>query len=319
MKEPITVGGLAIGPGSIRTVELPFARLPIGAEMPIPAIVAHGRRPGPRLALTAALHGDELNGVEIVRQVMDDMDVDNLAGAVIALPVVNVFGFVTESRYLPDRRDLNRSFPGSSNGSLAARLAHLLMNEVFSQVTHAIDLHTGSDHRANLPHIRGDLDNPETLQLARAFGAKLLVHARIRDGSLRQAVERAGVRCLVYEAGEPHRLNREAVRVGVAGVARVMRFLEMLPNGTEAVPVPQVARETKWIRARRAGLFRSTTELGHTVERGAKLGRIRDAFGEVEAVVQAPAAGVILGLNRNPIVHRGDALVNLAMISDGQA
>jgi len=314
-QEAVTVGGRSIGPGSVRSVELPFARLPIGADMPIPVIVAHGRRPGPRLALTAALHGDELNGVEIVRQLMDDLDPEQLAGAVIALPVVNVFGFVTESRYLPDRRDLNRSFPGSANGSLAARLAHLLMTEIFGQVTHAIDLHTGSDHRANLPHIRGDLDNSETMALARAFGASLLVHARIRDGSLRQAAERAGVRCLVYEAGEPHRLNREAVRAGVAGVRRVMRYLEMLPNGTKAVPLPEVARETKWIRARRAGLFRATTELGQRVERGAKLGRIRDAFGEVEAVVQAPASGVVLGLNRNPIVHRGDAVVHLALVS----
>jgi predicted deacylase len=309
----LSFAGTVVPPGTVQSLELPFARLPTGNPMPVPMLVAHGAGGGPVLFLTAAIHGDEVNGVEIIRQVFDMLDPTALAGAVVAVPVVNVFGFVAGSRYLPDRRDLNRSFPGSKTGSLAGRLADLLMREVVARADYGIDLHTGSDHRSNLPHIRADLERPETLRIAEAFGTPLLINARIREGSLRQAAEKAGVPCLLYEAGEAQRLNRRSVRDGVAGVLRVMHTLGMVDAAVPSDITPQQVRRTTWLRARRAGLFRLTVQLGDTVSAGEELGRIRDAFGEVGAIVKASHDSVVLGVARNPIVNRGDGIIHLAM------
>lgn len=309
----VEVAGERIAPGERRRVELPAARLATGSPMLVPVEVVHGMRPGPRLWLSAAIHGDELNGIEIIRQVLAETSARRLGGTLIAVPIVNVFGFITESRYLPDRRDLNRSFPGSARGSLAARLAHLCMSEVVEGCDYGIDLHTGSDDRTNLPQVRADLDDPRTRELALAFGAPLAVHAGLRDGSLRAAATSRGARVLVYEGGEARRFNRNAIEAGAIGVLRVLKALGMRNASPSPPEHPTLeSRSTTWVRAGRSGLARLEVEPGDRVEKGQPLGVIKDAFGDRILRVKANRTGLVIGLTRHPNVNRGDALVHLA-------
>ena len=312
----IEMGGVRVMPGERRVIQLALPRLYTHAEMTMPVQVLHGEAPGPCLLLCAALHGDELNGIEIIRQTMKGLTPEELRGTVIAAPIVNVFGFIYESRYLPDRRDLNRSFPGYKEGSLASRLADLLMTEVVSHCSHIIDLHTGSLHRANLPQVRGDLSDPETRRCAEAFAAPFMMHAATRDGSLREAAVKQGVSVLVYEGGEPHRFNRSAIEVGVEGIMRVMVVLGMLD---EALPpaTPSIEGQlTRWVRAHQSGIFRLNVVLGEIVRRGQMLGVISDVFGENARAVRAPMPGMVVGLSNDPRAHRGDALVHLAEMEE---
>ncbi len=304
-------------PGRRRRFEIPVARLATGTAMSMPVTVVSGRHAGPRIWVSAAIHGDELNGVEIVRRVLRHLEPASLRGTVIAVPVVNVFGFVTESRYLPDRRDLNRSFPGSRRGSLAARLARLFMDSVVDHCTWGIDLHTGSNHRENLPQIRADLDDTATLEKARAFGAPLVVHSTLRDGSLREAAGARDIRVLLYEAGEALRFHEDAIRVGTSGVLRVMHALGMLGEAPAGPPDPPLeVRRSSWVRARRSGIALLSTDLGDEVEEGQELGSISDASDGRAATVRAPFAGVVIGINRMPLVSRGDALVHLGNLGE---
>jgi predicted deacylase len=310
---PIEIAGTTVGPARRQLVEVPVARLPTATRLNLPIIVLNGQRPGPRLWLSAVVHGDELNGLEIIRRLLEVIRPRRLAGTVLAVPVVNVFGMVTETRYLPDRRDLNRSFPGSANGSLAAQLANLFMTNVVAACDMGIDLHTGSDHRFNLPQIRGDLEDPTTLRLARAFGAPVSVHSPLRDGSLREASRHRGVPVVVYEGGEASRFNESAISAGVDGVLRVLADLEMRTD----VPVPRrvtttVVRHTRWLRARRTGILRSTVRAGQRVTKGDVLGIIADAVGDSRATMKAPFGAVVIGHTQHPLVNRGDALWHLA-------
>lgn len=308
----ITIGGQTIEAGQVRRLELPVARLVTQAWLTLPVSVVHGLRPGPRIWLSAAVHGDEINGVEIIRQVLARMDARTLRGTVIAVPIVNVFGFINESRYLPDRRDLNRSFPGSSKGSLAARLADLFLREVVNGCTHGIDLHTGADERSNYPHVRANLKDPETLRCAKAFGAPVLMHSKIRDGSLRGCASEMGIPVLVYEAGQPRRYDAWAIRTGVRGVLRVLAALGMRGAAPRASRRVEICDGSNWVRARRSGLCRLQAELGDRVKERQILGVIADAFGEREVYVRASVAGTIIGLAQNPLVTRGDAVAHIA-------
>jgi predicted deacylase len=316
-RPPITVAGTQIEAGTRGRVELPAARLATGSPLGIPLEVVHGRRPGPRVWLTAAIHGDELNGVEIIRQVLSELNPRNLLGTVLAVPIVNVHGFITESRYLPDRRDLNRSFPGSARGSQAARLAHLLLTQVVNGGDVGIDLHTGSAERTNLPQLRANLEDPDTRRLAVAFGAPVMIHASVRDGSLRAAATAAGARVLVYEGGEARRFNRVAIDAGTAGVLRVLQVLGMRGAGAARTPPPAELLEsssTRWVRAGRSGLVRLDVEPGSRVEKGQRIGVIKDAFGDRRLRVSAPETGIVIGMTRQPNVNRGDALVHVARV-----
>lgn len=317
--EPLEIGDRTIAPGERRRLELPVARLPTGTGVSLPVEVVHGREPGLRLWLSGAVHGDEVVGVQIIQRVMARVDPGRLAGAVIAVPIVNVFGFLQESRYLPDRRDLNRSFPGSRKGSLASRLARLFMDEIVQRCGYGIDFHAGSDDRTNLPQIRTDLDDPEALRCAEAFGAPVTVHARVRDRSLREAASEEGVHVLLFEGGEPRRFSPEAVEAGVAGTRRVLRELGMLASEVEEAPPTLFSRKTRWVRASRSGLLHLAVELGDRVAKGRRLGRITDSFGEVLAHGRASAPGVVIGLTLSPLVNRGDALIHLAEIEDPDA
>ena len=309
----ITIGGVTVAPGQIQRLDLPVARLPTQTLLSLPITVINGFADGPRLWLSAAIHGDELNGVEIIRQVLAHIQPRQLQGAVIAAPIVNVFGFIEQSRYLPDRRDLNRSFPGSARGSLASRLAHLFMSEVVSHCTHGIDLHTASHHRINLPQIRANLRHPETRRCAQAFGTSLIIHADTRDGSLRQAAAKQGVQVLLYEGGEALRFDPEVIQVGVNGITNVMAALGMLtPTGITEPVEPLEFKETKWIRASRGGIVHMNTQLGQTVTKRQVLARIMDAWGNTSIKIYSPCAGIVIGSTQNPLVNQGDGIIHIA-------
>jgi predicted deacylase len=314
----LQVGGRSIAAGERCTVYLPVANLYTNTELTMPVHVLNGEEPGPTLFLTGALHGDELNGVEIIKQVIRQTPLRRLRGCLLAVPVVNVFGFINRSRYLPDRRDLNRSFPGRDSGSIAARLANLLAEEVLAKADFGIDLHTGAVNRTNFPQIRANLDDPQTRRLALAFGAPVVIDAALREGSLRQFAAEKGVQTLVYESGEALRFDELSIRVGVNGIARVMRTLGMLPERKRAEPPaePLIARSTTWVRAPVSGMFRTRGRLGDRVEKGQLLGRVSDPFGEVIIDVCAPVGGLVIGRSTSPLAHEGDALFHIARLSD---
>ena len=313
MAERFELGGVEVPPGQRRTVELPVGRRFTGAELVLPVEVVNGRRPGPRLFVCAAVHGDEINGVEIIRRLLR-RPLKDLAGTLIAVPIVNIYGFIGLSRYLPDRRDLNRSFPGSEQGSLAARLAHLFIDEIVARSTHGIDLHTGAIHRTNLPQIRASLEQPETDRLARAFGAPVILDANLRDGSLRQTVMECGVPMLLYEAGEALRFDEASIRTGVRGIVGVMRELGMLPPPLRSVPVPEpfVANSSHWVRAPESGILRDRIRLGAAVAKDQVLGIIADPLGGRELGVRSGRDGVVIGRTVLPLVNEGDALYHVA-------
>jgi len=310
--DPITVGNRVVAPGRRARIELPFAKVPTGSQESLPVAVINGRRPGPHVWLSGAIHGDELNGVEIVRKVLRLLDAKTLRGAVIAVPIVNPLGFIIESRYLPDRRDLNRAFPGSPRGSTASRLAHLFMREVVSQCSVGIDLHTASNHRINIPQIRADTNNSTTLRLARAFGAPFIIHAKHRDGSLRQAATELGATVLVYEAGQAHRFDDDAIETGVNGVMRTLRSLKMIDVRLPRVKPAKVMARTRWVRARRGGLANISVDLGDEVAKGDVVATISDAFSTRPTAATAPASGFVVARTQRPLVNSGDALVHIA-------
>lgn len=308
----ITVGERTVAPGRTARFELPFARLPTGSDASLPVAVVNGRYAGPHVWLSGAIHGDELNGVEIIRRVLRRLEARRLHGAVLAVPIVNVFGFLSESRYLPDRRDLNRSFPGSGRGSLANRLAHLFMTEVVSQCSLGIDLHTATNHRINLPQLRANLDDPETRRLAVAFGAPFAIQARLRDGSLRQAALDQEIGVLLYEAGQAHRFDEAAIQAGVEGVLRVLNELKMTDMQVPEAPSAWMVRRTMWVRARRGGITTLDTDLGAYVHKGDVIGSVSDSFGTRPSRIKSNAEGWVIARTLNPLIAPGDALVHLA-------
>lgn len=308
------IGGEAVERGERRRIELPVARLATGNLLSLPVEVLRGSSPGPGIWLSGAVHGDEVIGVEIIRRVMEELDPDELAGDVISVPIVNVFGFIIESRYLPDRRDLNRAFPGRESGSLASRLAHLLMEEVVRKCDYGIDFHAGSDDRTNLPQIRAELDDAETRRCAMAFSAPVAVDAGLRDGSLRQAAAEEGVSVLLYEGGEARRFASPAVEVGVAGTLRTLEHLEMCATDAPDGPECRTARDTTWIRASRSGILHLDVAAGDRVEDGDRMGLVSNSFGDRKAVIRCRTPGIVIGHTLNPLVNRGDALVHVARL-----
>jgi predicted deacylase len=310
----ITIGGVTVRPGTRASIDLDMGRLYTHMPTTMPVQVVCGRKAGPVLFVSAAIHGDELNGVEILRRLLRLPVLKRLRGTLIGVPIVNLHGFIQSSRYLPDRRDLNRVFPGSERGSLASRVAHLFMTEIVHQATHGIDLHTGAVHRANLPQIRADLDDPETGRLARAFGTPVILNAAIRDGSLRAAAAEREIPILLYEAGEALRFDEFSIRGGVNGILRVMEALDMLPaSRRKPLPAPHEARSSSWVRAPQSGLFRARMDLGARVIRDQSvLGVVSDPFGEREQEVVAPFSGLIIGRSNLPLVNEGDAVYHVA-------
>jgi len=311
----LQIGETSIHPGERRTIELPIAQLHTHTDVTMPVHVIRGRKDGPRLFVSAAIHGDEINGVEIIRRLLKLRALRRLRGTLIAVPIVNVFGFLQHERYLPDGRDLNRFFPGISAGSLTSRLAHLFMEQIVANSNHGIDLHTGANHRCNLPQIRACLEDEPTAALARTFGAPVVLNANLRDGSLRQAVMERDMPMLLYEAGEALRFDETGIRIGVRGIVAVMRQIGLLPRQktkTRRQQTVVTAYQSTWVRASQSGILRTYVPLGRRVEKGQSLGTIADPFGEKEVDVPSTATGIVIGRSHMPLVNEGDGMFHIA-------
>jgi len=314
--QPFEIGGHEIAPGTRQSIDLPLPPLYTHTSVSMPVHVIHGKQSGPTLCVLAALHGDEINGVEIIRRLLGSKALRRLRGTLLAVPVVNVYGFVQESRYLPDRRDLNRSFPGSERGSMASRLAHTLMTEVVGKCTHGIDFHTAAGGRTNLPQLRIDFDeHPEALPLAKAFGPPIIMDMGNRNGTLRSASK---IPMLLYEAGEALRFDDVSIQAGLRGTLRVMRHLGMLPASkrSPALHEPFIANDSEWMRAPQSGIMRPAVKLGVPIQQGQVLGHIADPLGGSEETVVSRKNGVLIGMTKMPLVHEGEALFHVACTSE---
>ncbi len=309
----ITIGETTVKPGEHASINLPVADLYTGTSLAMPVKVVCGRRAGPVLFVSAAVHGDELNGVEIVRRLLKRKSLQSIRGTLIAVPVVNVHGFLNQSRYLPDRRDLNRSFPGSAKGSIASRLANTFLTEIVEKADAGIDLHTGAINRSNMPQIRANISDPDTLKLAKAFGTPVILNSNIRDGSLRACAAERGFPMLIYEAGEALRFDDLCIRGGLRGVIQVMRSMGMLPKSKTTSPItPVIAEGTRWVRAPASGIVSREAELGARIVEGQRIAVVGDPLGHAEEPVVAPFDGIVIGRSNLPLAHEGDALFNVA-------
>ena len=314
MADPITIVGQSVAPGERGICPLRLPHLFSHTEISMPIHVLHGASAGPVVLVCGAIHGDEINGVEIVRRVVDQVDPKALSGTLIAVPIVNVYGFITHSHNLPDERDLNRSFPGSKGGSLAGRLAYQFMTEVVNKVTHCIDLHTASHNRTHLPQVSGDLEDDETKRCAIVFGGSVFMHDNSHDGSLRAAAAHQGIAAIVYEAGEAQRFGRRSIDVGANGVLRLLTYLKMISGlklKKRRVPTREV-ESSQWIRARESGILHLEVELGTLVGKNQAIGFVSDTMGGNRVSVRSPIDGLVIGHTRTPLVHRGDAIVHVA-------
>ena len=309
--------GTPIAPGQLARLEVPVARLPNGTWLALAVMVMHGVKRGPTMWLSGAVHGDELNGVMIVDQLVQRLDPLTLSGTVLAVPVVNGFGLIHGSRYLPDRRDLNRCFPGSKRGSLGSRLAYLFSQLVISRCDLGIDFHSGSNGRNNLPQIRCDLDHEKTRQLALAFGAPLALHASVRDGSLRSHAMKLGKPALVYEGGEANRLDDGAINAGVEGTLRVMAKVGLIAKSRSRSPgrPSRLLRSSSWVRASRSGFCRMRIRLGAVVKVGELVAEIVDPALGTRVEVRSTRAGLAIGQAVDSLVMAGDALLHIAQMA----
>jgi predicted deacylase len=316
MAESFAIAGRQVAPGTRADVAFPITTMATGTSSSLAVRVLHGARPGPAVFVSAAIHGDEITGTAVIQRLAQTLRPEALAGTVLLVPVANIFGFITHSRYLPDRRDLNRSFPGSAGGSLAGQLAHIFTCEVVRRCSLGIDIHSAATGRYNLPQIRIATGNRRLVELAMAFGAPVIIESPLRDGSLRDLAQRHGVDMLLMEAGEALRFDRLSIETGVEGVTRVLAHLGMIEadDGLSAVGIPARANRSVWVRAPRGGVAQLVCESGHPVRKGEVLGQVAGLFGEDAEEIVSPLDGIVIGHATLPVVHQGDALLHIAAI-----
>jgi uncharacterized protein len=312
MPETIIINGKSIDRGEKVMTKLVISKLPSGTVIEIPVYVFRSVHDGPVVLLMAGMHGDEVNGVEIMRRMLSKKMLYPLKGTIIAVPILNIYGFLNFSREVPDGKDVNRSFPGSRDGSLASRVAHRFMKEVIPYIDYGVDFHTGGASRTNYPQIRCVLSNPKNEELANAFAAPFILNAPYRQGSLRKEASKYGKSILVYETGESLRFDEKGITMAIEGTCRLLQHLGMSASATAPAEAPIVCTKDIWLRAKNAGLFRTTIKSGDHVKKNQFIGTITDPYGEMEVRLNAPAAGYVIGLNHMPIVNQGDALVHIA-------
>jgi predicted deacylase len=315
---PFEIAGFSVPAGERRPIQLQVSESFAGSKVDLDVVVLNGVEPGPTLCLIAGIHGDELNGTEIVRSALDRTDPGGLRGAVIGVPIVNLHGFRSRTRYLPDRRDLNRHFPGTARGSSASRIAARLFDDVVRRCSYAVDFHTGSHHRSNLTQIRGDLEQPAVLELARSLGVGVVVHNPGRLGTLRRAATDAGVPTVLYESGEPLRLAPALILHGVEHIQRLLSSLEMIES-LPGAPEPAVYRSSSWVRVDHGGIFVPRVHLGESVEQDQVLGTIFDPIGGERALLHSPRTGRIIGMAVPQVVIPGFAAFHLGWSGRGSS
>jgi len=313
---PLSLLDNEVMPGTAMRLSWSATELFEGVPVSTPVLVVNGTKPGPTLCLTAAVHGDELNGIEMVRRVLHEIVPDKLSGAIIGVPIVNVQGFRRGSRYLPDRRDLNRYFPGNPNGSAAARIAHALFKDVIAHCDALVDLHTGSFERANLPQIRADLRNPDVVTLTQGFGSMVVLHSTPSAGTLRHAATLAGIPAVTVEAGGPSQLELAEVKRGVKGVETLLSTLDMTRKRRSWGDPEPVYYKSSWVRADNGGILLADVSLGSTVRKGDLLGTITDPMNNQRTELHSPYEGRIIGLARNQVVMPGFAAFHVGIQAD---
>jgi predicted deacylase len=315
-RAPFRIGDASVAPGSQVVVDLPVSKLSNHTPITLPVRVFHGRRKGPTLFVSGVIHGDEIIGVEIIRRLCRVPALRRLRGTLLCIPIVNVFGFISHSRYLPDRRDLNRSFPGSPSGSLAAQLAHLFTTEILARSNVGIDLHSAAINRTNLPQLRLDFDQGRCLELAKVFGVPVVINASERPGSLRLTAKEHDVDVMLFEGGEALRFDELTVRSGVRGILRVMKTLGMVSSRTvaDARTKPTLSEASAWTRAPESGILRTFKTPGESVSADDVLGVLANPYEDIETEVRATWPGLIIGRTNLPVVNQGDALFHIARV-----
>ncbi len=316
--EALCIGGVDILPGEDKKIEIPVAKLYTDADVSLPVHIIRGKKAGPTVFISAAVHGDELNGIEIIRRLLSQPNFKIIRGTLICVPMVNVYGVVNQSRYMPDRRDLNRCFPGSSKGSLAARVAHIFMKEIAEHCDYGIDLHTGAIHRSNFPQIRADIGDEETKELAKVFAATVIINSNLVDGSLREAAVANNTKVLLYEAGEALRFDEYSIRTGIKGIENVLQYLTLMrkKRSKKKFVEPYIAKSSSWHRATASGIVNNMVSLGDQVVKGEVLAEIGDPLGEVLDVVVASRSGILIGRQNIPLVQEGEAMFHIAYFSE---
>ncbi len=309
----IKIAGQEIHPGEFKEIDINIARLPSHTVIDTPIYISRGLEDGPILALTAGMHGDEINGMEIVRRILDTGLHQPKRGVTVCMPIVNIYGFLNYSRDVPDGKDINRSFPGHKSGSLASRVAYNLMHEVIPFIDYGIDFHTGGAMRTNYPQVRAVLKDEKNIELAQAFNAPFTIDSPFRPNSLRKEASKRGKNIIVYEGGESLRFDQQAIEEGLAGTLRLMKHLNMIDWAPEAKEESKVVWNTSWIRAKSAGLFQPNIQCGQLVQKGQWVGTITDPFGEFKEHVLAVETGYVIGLNNIPVINAGDALMHIGM------
>jgi hypothetical protein len=313
LSRSIVINQTEIQPGEYARLEVNIARLPSHSPIDISITISRAAEDGPVLLLMGGLHGDEINGVEIVRRIIERELHHPLRGSVICIPILNVYGFIHFSRYVPDGKDVNRSFPGSKNGSLASRLAHYLTKEILPQIDMGIDFHTGGADRFNYPQTRCLLQNKKNAEMAEAFAAPFIMNSKFRPKSLRQTASKLGKSILVYEGGESSRFSEDAIEEGISGAVRLMHHFGMRDNPEGQNQRTVWIRKTRWVRARYSGIFQCHITNGSLVGKNQLLGYITDPFGEFKAPIKSPVLGYVISLNANPLLHQGDAVIHLGI------
>lgn len=310
----MNINGIEILPGEEIKVNVNIARLPSHTPIDISMTIARAEEPGPVLLLMGGLHGDEINGIEIVRRMVEQGHNKPLKGTVICMPILNIYGFIHFSRYVPDGKDVNRSFPGNRNGSLASRVANYMTKDILPEIDLGIDFHTGGADRTNYPQVRAVLKDPTNKELAGVFKAPFTIDSKFRPNSMRWMANKLGKKILVYEGGESSRFDEFAIQQGINGALRVMKHLGMLAEAPEPTLENRLITGSSWIRAKASGLFQTAVESGDKVLKKQLVGYLTDPFGDFKVSVESPFDGYVIGLNNNPLLHQGDALMHIGRV-----
>ncbi len=309
----IIINGKEVLPGQYKTFNISIARLPSRTEIEIPVMVHRSKKEGPVVLLSAGMHGNEVNGVEIIRRIIKEKIYNHIdKGTLILIPIINIYGFLHFRRTTPDGKDLNRSFPGSQNGSLASMIAWAVTNKILPLVDMGIDFHTGGDMRTNYPQIRADMSFNENEELACAFGAPFVMNMPVLDSTFRKTAQKQGKSILVYEGGESMRFDDFVIEQAIMGTKRYLNYLGMSKFEVSA-PHYHHIHKTSWVRARSSGMFRSLVQYGEKVKKNQIIGIITDPYGEHEQKQKSPNAGFVIGLNNISIVNKGDALFHIGV------
>ncbi|MFN3918209.1 MAG: succinylglutamate desuccinylase/aspartoacylase family protein [Flavobacteriales bacterium] len=308
---PIVISGITINAGESKQINAQIARLPSRTRIDTPIYVCRAIEPGPTVLISGGLHGDEINGIEIVRGILKGGYNKPLIGTTICIPIINIFGFLNLSRNLTDGKDINRSFPGNPDGSLASQVAHYITKNILPIIDYGLDFHTGGGKIDNFPQLRAVLDDEKNMELAMAFAAPMIINSPFREKSLRKEADKIGKRILVFEAGESLRLNPYYVQEGVDGTCRLLKHLGLLSEAPEATIPPTLIRKSSWLRSHSSGLFHRDIKNGQYLRKNDIIGKITDPFGTYEEPLSIRHEGHVIAVNYNPVVTKGDALIHV--------